>query len=209
MKGLGVPLFHKPGNSDSASSEAEIPPLKSILVVGGSSGVGASAVQLLRAALPHATILTTNSPKHNAHVQKLGATECFDRSGHGIVADIKAASPTGEGVDAILDAVAGAAENARLFETLRHDGPKLYSQVFTGAKVTVPEGVSAQTAFGRMTFQVPGGMRAMDRLVDWVDQGKFTLPLRVEVVGNGLDAIGSGIEKLRGGVSGTKLVVSM
>jgi NADPH:quinone reductase-like Zn-dependent oxidoreductase len=206
---LGLPLFQHQSTSDASSNETEAPRLNSILVLGGSSGVGASAVQLLRAALPHATILATNSPKHNAHVMNIGATECIDRNEPDIVASIKSASPAGQGVDAILDAVAGAVENPRLFETLRHDGPRLYSQVFTGARVAIPEGVSAQTVFGRMTFQVQGGISAMDKLVDLVDMGQFKLPLRVVVVGKGLESIGSGIEVLKAGVSGTKLVVSL
>lgn len=206
---MGVPLFQHQSTSDPSSNETGLPYINSILVVGGSSGVGASAVQLLRAALPHATILTTNSPKHNAHAINLGATACFARNEPDIVATIKAASPTGQGVDAILDAVAGAAENPRLFEALRIDGPRLYSQVFTGAQVSIPEGVSAQTVFGRMTFQLPGGISAMDKLLDLVDRGQFKLPLRVMVVGKGLEAIASGIEILKAGVSGTKLVVSL
>ncbi|KAK3303873.1 chaperonin 10-like protein [Chaetomium strumarium] len=202
-KGLGVSLFQ-----DQAASNAL--PLNSILVLGGSSGVGASAVQLLRAALPHAAILTTNSRKHNVHVLSLGATACIDRNEPDIVAAIRAASPTGQGVDAILDAVAGVPDNGQLFETLRSDGPRLYSQVFTGThQLAIPERVSAQTVFGRMVFQMPGGFWAMEKLSEMVSRGQFKLPLRVVVVGKGLEAIGSGLEILRAGVSGTKLVVSL
>lgn len=206
---MGIPLFQDQHTSDASSNDTKPSDVNSILVVGGSSGVGASAVQLLRAALPHATILTTNSRKHNAHVINLGATACFDRNAPDIVPTIKAASPTGQGVDAIIDAVAGAGENTKLFETLRTDGPRLYSQVFTGAQVTIPEGVSAQTVFGRMTFQAPGGTSAMDKLLDLVGRGQFKLPLRITVVGKGFEAISSGLEILKAGVSGTKLVVSL
>lgn len=185
------------------------PSIRSILVVGGSSGVGASSVQLLRLALPLAVIITTNSPKHNDHVMKLGATTCTDRHDPNLVEKAKSACPGGDGVDAIIDAVGGSAENAGLFDVLRPDGPKLYSQVFTGNKVVIPEGVSSVTIFGRMMFQLPGGMFAMSKLVDLVDDGKFKLPLQVNVSGNGLEAIGPGLEKLKAGVSGTKLVVSL
>ncbi|KAK0718479.1 putative alcohol dehydrogenase [Lasiosphaeria miniovina] len=180
-----------------------------VLIVGGSSGVGSSAVQLLRLALPSATILTTNSPKHNAHVAGLGATTCIDRSNPKLVEAVKAASPDGKGVDAIIDAVAGAAGEPDLFDVLRKDGPRLYSQVFTGDKIAVPEGVVGTPVFGRMTFQTPGGMNAMSKLVDLVDEGTFKLPLQVQVVGKGLDGIGPGLEKLKAGVSGTKYVVSL
>ena len=186
--------------------------LTSVLILGGSSGVGASAVQLLRHALPELVIITTNSPEHNDRVTQLGATACVDRTlgGAQLVKAIKQASPNAKGVDAIIDAVAGALDgNGAVFDSFRDDGPKLYSHVMTGAKVNVPNGVKGATVYGRMAFQVEGGEAAMARLFDLVDAGKFKLPLEVEVVGKGLDVIGSGLDKLKAGVSGKKLVVSL
>lgn len=143
---------------------------------------------------------------------KLGATAWVDRNlgGAQLVKAIKQASPNARGVDAIIDAVAGALDgNGAVFDSFRDDGPKLYSHVMTGAKVNVPNGVKGATVYGRMAFQVEGGEAAMARLFDLVDAGKFKLPLEVEVVGKGLDVIGSGLDKLKAGVSGRKLVVSL
>lgn len=111
-------------------------------------------------------------------------------------------------------------ETFKIFSALNKDGPKLLSQVMTsphspslGQQIPPEMGVKvAQPVFGRMTFEVmPGGMSAMSRLTELVEAGggKFKLPLNVEVVGKGLASIGPGLEKLRGGVSGTKLVVSL
>ncbi|KAK4160438.1 chaperonin 10-like protein [Cladorrhinum sp. PSN259] len=229
IKGLGIPLPHlreppknNPPNLDDLTSpittakQPELPKqpaeITSVLVLGGSSGVGGSAVQLLRQALPDLVIITTNSPAHKEQVTKLGATAWVDRNlgSSQLVKAIKQASPDGKGVDAIIDAVAGAAdENGAVFDAFRGEGPKLYSHVMTGTKINVPDGVKAATVFGRMAFQVDGGGAAMTKLVDLVDAGKFKLPLEIEVVGKGLDVIGGGLEKLKSGVSGKKLVVSL
>jgi hypothetical protein len=179
-------------------------------------------------ALPAATILSTNSPEHNKRLVELGATACIDRNlkGDEIIAQVQAAAPglNGEkhGVDAILDAVAGAQDDQTIFGALHPQGLKLYSYVATGRDgVKVPEGVKSVEVFAHMMFMPPSavpapstlegmaGTAAMSRLVELVDEGKFRLPLDVQVVGRGLEDIGAGLEKLKGGVSGKKLVVSL
>ncbi|KAK4638953.1 hypothetical protein QC761_703030 [Podospora bellae-mahoneyi] len=228
IKGLGVPLPHlrelpneripnlddltSPMTPGATQPQVKPPLLTSVLVIGGSSGVGASAVQLLRDALPHLVIITTNSRAHNQKVTSLGATTCVDRNmkPDQIAKAVRDASPNGQGVDAMIDTVAGAmAGNKEIFAAFREDGPKLYSHVMTGEKLEVPEGVKAATVFGRMAFQTDGGGAAMTKLVDLVESGRFKMPLEIEVVGKGLGVIGAGLERLRGGVSGTKLVVSL
>ncbi|KHN94885.1 Alcohol dehydrogenase superfamily, zinc-type [Metarhizium album ARSEF 1941] len=213
-KALGAPLPYlredsSPVGDGPDAHGATAAPIRSVLVVGGSSGVGASAVQLLRLALPLATIISTNSPRHDEDITGLGATLCVDRHDPKLVATVKSVSPGGGGVDAIIDAVGGAAENAELFGALRVDGPRIYSQVLTGDKIAVPDGVSSVVVFGRMMFQLPGGMRAMSKLVELVEEGKFNLPLQVSVAGKAFEAIGTGLESLKAGVSRTKLVVSL
>ncbi|KAK0622799.1 chaperonin 10-like protein [Immersiella caudata] len=238
-KGLNTPLPHlqprKPLTREDSSSEylqerhlrskslgglalalanpPPPPPLNSILIIGGSSGVGASAIQLLRLTLPGATIISTNSPAHNKHLASLGASVCVDRNlaMPKLLAAIKAASPAQRGVDAILDAVAGAGEDSSLFSVLNKGGPNLYTNVFTGKEVNAPEGVKATKVFAHMMFVTPDpdGAPAMARLADLVDEGKYKLPLEIEVVGTGLEEIGGGLEKLKKGVSGSKLVVAL
>lgn len=183
----------------------------SILVIGGSSGVGASAIQLLRLAVPSIQIITTASLSHHSQLISLGATTCVDRTTPDIVGAVRAASTGGLGVDAILDAVGGAGNENQpgLFNTLRAHGSRLYSAVFTGSQVSLPEGVEATTSSGRQTFEVSGGRSAMSALAKLAEDGKFKAPLKIEVVGNGLESIGGGLEKLKMGVSRTKLVVSL
>lgn len=198
---MHVPLPHLDSNGSSS--------LRSILVLGGSSGVGAAAIQLLRLALPSATILTTSSEKHNTHLVSLGATKCFERSAQENTSAIKAATPGGFGVDAILDAVTAAASQPTVFTALNPTGAKVYSQVVTGQDVEVPGGINSTAVFGRQIFGAKGGMTAMPGLANLVQSGKYKLPIKVEVVGKGFETIERGLDKLMKGVSGTKYVVSL
>jgi NADPH:quinone reductase-like Zn-dependent oxidoreductase len=199
--GLHVPLPHL----DPTGSRT----LRSILVLGGSSGIGAAAIQLLRLALPSATILTTSSAKHHARLILLGATKCFERSAQEDPSAIKAATPNSAGVDAIVDPVQAAASQPTVFAAFDPAGPKLYAQVMTGANVELPQGVNSTVVYGRQIFCVKGGMNALPALASLVESGMFKLPNKVEVVGKGVDGIEQGLNKIMKGVSGAKYVVSL
>lgn len=188
------------------STKSQNKALKTILVLGGSSAVGAAAIQLLRLALPTATILTTSSKQHHAHLISLGATQCFERSAQDTPSIIQAAI-LNSGVDAILDAVAAAHQPA-VFGVLDLVGPKLYSEVATGEAVTVPEGVNGTVISGQDILGVPGGRDIMSALAGLVEAGQYKFSVRVEVIGKGFEAIKTGLGMLEG-VSGTKLVVTL
>uniref|UniRef100_A0A8H7K4D4 Enoyl reductase (ER) domain-containing protein n=1 Tax=Bionectria ochroleuca TaxID=29856 RepID=A0A8H7K4D4_BIOOC len=194
---------HISGLSTKDTNDA---PPRSILVLGGSSGVGSSAIQLLRIALPSATIITTSSPTHHARLKSLGAHFTLERSAQQDAAILKAATPEGAGVDAIIDAVgAGSAEPA-VYSALREDGPKLYSLVITRPGVELPEGINATLVGGQSILdENPNAMKYLSKLLD---EDKYKLPLDVEVVGKGFQAIETGLEKIMK-TSGTKLVVSL
>lgn len=189
--------------------EAPVPTsFGSVLVLGGSSAVGAAAIQLLRMALPGATILTTSSIRHHSHLISLGATKCFDRSVQ--VQELIASTQNSLGVDGILDAVGAAADEPSIFEFLNPSGPRLYSQVLTGKTVRIPNGVRSKAEIAaRQLFTLPGGMIVMSAPADLLHSGRYKLPVKVEVVGTGLDSIPHGLDILKNGVSGTKCVISM
>ncbi|KAL4778086.1 hypothetical protein BJX76DRAFT_163446 [Aspergillus varians] len=106
--------------------------LKSVLVLGESSAVGAAATQLLRQALPGAVIPATSSIQHHSLLMSLGAAQCFERFVQESPSPIRAATPDGSGVDTIIDTVGAAAHHPTLFAALNPGGPKLYSDVATG-----------------------------------------------------------------------------
>lgn len=206
--GLKIPL---PFSHQNASTSQQS--LRSVLVIGGGSGVGTSAIQLLRIASPSLQIVATASSSHHSKLISLGATACVDRATPDIVEAVRAATASvgGPGVDAILDAVGGASDENQpcLFDALRADGPRLYSAVFIGVQTSIPAGVEAVTSSGRQTFEVSGGRSAMSALAKLARDGEFKPPLNIEIVGRGLESIGGGLEKLKMGMSRTKLIVTM
>ena len=112
-------------------------------------------------------------------------------------------------MEMILDAVASSASQKDIFATLRADGPKEYSEVFTGTPTQVPDGVRKHVIFGRKLFETPGGHNAMTALADLVRKGDYKIPIQLQNVGSGFEATGPGLEELKRGVSATKSVVSL
>jgi len=202
---LGISIPQLTGPRAAAGSTQ----YNSILVLGGSSSVGSSAVKLLRRSLPSATIIATSSPAHTEHLKSIGATAVVNYKSPTLVADVRAATPNGKGVDAIIDAVASGASETGIFDALRQDGPKKVAEIATGAQIQAPAGVNKELVFGRTLYVTPGGEDSLNALGSLIAEGKFTVPLQVKVVGTGFDAIAKGLEQLKAGVSGTKLVVSL
>ena len=109
----------------------------------------------------------------------------------------------------IIDAVGSGAAQTTICDVFSADGPKEYAEVLTGAQFDVPESVKRQTVLGLSVFETPGGSNILIALTELVNQGKYKVPVRVKTVGHGLEAIAKGLDELKGGVSGTKLVVSI
>lgn len=92
---------------------------ESVLVHGGSGGVGTIAVQLARA-LGAFVVATAGGPERAARVRELGADVVIDHRSEDFVAAVRAATK-GRGVDVVLDVLGGRAlaDNVR---TLAHGG---------------------------------------------------------------------------------------
>ena len=179
-------------------------------VVGGSSSVGATAIEILRLALPDSTILTTCSSPHFENAIKLGATQAFDSRAGDVLKEIRTASPGGRGVEVIFDSVDGVAAQPQLMQLLI--GPKQFAEVATGSNVdpkTVPEDVKHQVGGMVQIMSKPLGASVAPALTDLLADEKYKLPIRAEVAGKGLEGIEPGLRKLMKGVSGTKLVIQI
>ncbi|KAK6197228.1 hypothetical protein LQW54_010797 [Pestalotiopsis sp. IQ-011] len=198
--GLKIQL---PGLSRIPDSNAP----KSVLVLGGSSSVGSAAIQLLRLALPSVHIVATSSAQHHPHLKSLGASECLDRSAQDDDAALKAETPDGAGFDAIIDAVGACTSSPTVYAALRVHGPRLCAAVVTGPPATFPAGVQGTLVGGQDFLDAEG--EAMPYLARLVDEGKYTLPVKVEVLGKGWDKIDVGLARYPVGVSGAKMIVSL
>lgn len=140
----------------------------------------------------------------------LGATTAFDYTHSNIAAEIKKASPNGQGVEVIIDAVNAVALDTSLLQLLI--GPKHFAEIATGHNIdvsSIPTDVKHHLVLGQTVFNFPGGSSHLAKLGQLGEEGKFKVPLPVTVVGQGFEAIGEGLQTLKKGVSGTKLVVTL
>ncbi|KAH8803692.1 chaperonin 10-like protein [Xylogone sp. PMI_703] len=182
--------------------------LTSVLILGGSSSLGAAVIQLLRISIPDCIILATSSPKHHSHIIDIGANKALDRSSEALIEQVKLASGS-RGVDAILDAVGAGSTQRDIFRAFDPDGPKRYAQVWTGdEEIAAPSGVDSVMFRAADAAGMQGGRNIMRALQTLLEEDKYKLPLPVRIVG-GFDKLEEGLELMRKGVSGEKLVVSV
>lgn len=121
---------------------------------------------------------------------------------------IKDATPHGAGVEAVVDAVGAAALDDTVLQTLT--GPKLFAELVTGKNAKdIPTDIKHSLVFGRKVMSTPGASGLFAALGELLQSGKYKPPLPVSVAGQDLQAVEAGLETLKSGVSGTKLVVNL
>src|SRR5258708_37833987 len=99
---------------------ADLKPGESVLVQGGSSGIGVAASQIVKA-FGHKVFATAGSAEKCAACVKLGADRAINYKTEDFVAAVKEAT-AGRGVDVILDMVGGDYIDREL-KCLADDGP--------------------------------------------------------------------------------------
>ena len=114
---------------------AALQPGESLLVQGGSSGIGVTAIQLARAR-GHRVFATAGSPEKARACETLGAERGIRYRDEDFVAVVKAATG-GRGVDVILDMVGGA-YLPRELDCLADDGRLVLIALLGGARTELP-----------------------------------------------------------------------
>ncbi|KAF2754214.1 putative quinone oxidoreductase [Pseudovirgaria hyperparasitica] len=190
----------------SLPPNGELP--SSVLVLGGSSATGASAIQLLRKACPDLPIVVTSSSKHSARLKGLGATSVVDYKSPAVITDIRRESPNGAGVDMILDCVSAGASQTDICNVFYDAGPKRYVAVVTGVPVPVPEDVTLLEANAWTMMGVEGGNEIIASLTKLVEGGIYRTPLPVRNVGHGLETLPDVLDEVVK-ASGEKLLLSL
>ena len=199
---LKIPLPYLP----SIPAEGQAP--SSVLVLGGSSATGAAVVQLLRIAYPSLPMIATSSTKHFARIESLGATRVVDYKSSSVVADIKAASPGGAGVDIIIDCVAAGASQTDICDALDSAGSRRYAAVVSSVRVSVPEGVNKLDFGAWSVVEMQGGKQLIPSLTKLVEDGIYRVPLPVRVVGHGLKELPNVLDEVKT-ASGEKVVLML
>lgn len=119
---------------------------ETVLVQGGSSGIGVTAIQMLKA-LGHTVFATAGTAEKVQACERLGADRAIHYREQDFVAEIKAATG-GRGVDVILDMVGGAYV-PREIDCLADDGRLVLIALLGGSKADVP---LAQVMLRRLTL---------------------------------------------------------
>lgn len=112
-------------------------PGETLLVQGGSSGIGVAAIQLA-AALGHVVYATAGSEEKCRACESLGATRAINYRTQDFVAELKAQT-AGRGIDVILDMVAGDYV-PREIDALADDGRLLLIATLGGARAELNVG---------------------------------------------------------------------
>ena len=110
---------------------ARLAPGESLLVQGGSSGIGVTAIQIA-AAMGNRVFATAGSDEKCAACVKLGAEKAINYKTQDFLAEVKAATG-GKGVDVILDMVGGNYVPKEL-KCLADDGRLVFIAMLGGAK---------------------------------------------------------------------------
>ncbi len=113
---------------------ARLAPAESLLVQGGSSGIGVTAIQMAKA-FGHKVLATAGNPQKCAACEELGADRAINYKTEDFVAVAREATG-GRGVDVILDMVGGEYVDREL-KCLADDGRIVIIAMLGGAKSTV------------------------------------------------------------------------
>ena len=192
-------------NLQRPSYPARRPNGKALLVWGGSSNVGANAIQLAKAA--GYDVVATASPKNFELVKRLGASLVADYRANNVVADLLDATK-GKVIAGVYDAIGvDGAFQASVQFAHGSQGNKFVATVFTKIE-DLPEGVEAKKVFAPSIGQ--NGV-AEDIWGKFLPQalaaGAYVPGTEPVVVGNGLEKIQDAIDLERKGLSAQKAVV--
>ncbi|TVY45894.1 Dehydrogenase [Lachnellula subtilissima] len=179
---------------------------KTILIWGGSSSVGSTAIQLALAA--GLTVATTAGAHNKAYVKELGATHVFDHKAPNVIQDISKILKTG---DVVFDAIAVEGSQKACATILHNIGggklpivlwplPTEYDDVeFAFVNGLDPGLVDLDIGDAVWRKFLPQALAA----------GKFQAKPDPEVLEGGLEKVQEGIDILRKGVSAKKIVIEI
>lgn len=200
---VGIPLDTKYTPQDK----------QAVLIWGGASSVGSIAIQSARSI--GFTVYATASPKHHEYLKKLGAHAVFDYRASDVVSQIISTvkldgvnlhtahcvvdgslQPT---LDVLKETKGDAIVKVAHSPVLRPDHPTL-----DNTEITFNFPPADPAARDKHMYQCFHGW-----LQDGLKSGSVVPSPNIQVEGGGLDGINAALDKLKAGVSGTKIVVAI
>lgn len=179
-----------------------------LLIWGGSSSVGSTAIQLASAA--GVEVATTASPRNNDYVKSLGATHVFDHSSSSVVEDIVKALQ-GKKFLGVYDAISEEATIKKSAEVAsKLDGKKFVATVLPPPEKGLPEDVKANGLFALTIAGNDVGPAVWGKYVPQaLADGSLKPKPDPLVVGKGLESVQEGLNKNKAGVSAKKVVIDL
>ena len=185
---------------------------KGMLVWGGSSSIGSAAIQ--SAKLFGFTVYATASSKHHDYLRKLGAQKVFDYKDENVVQNIvNAAKEDGITIRECYDSIGKTQLCLDVLKEFKGSGTsKLASAAplreghptMEGVDINfimAPQGDEARSEHFRFVFGV--------WLKEKLKSGEFVPSPKLQVIEGGLKGANHGLDELKKGVSGIKLVVEV
>lgn len=204
-------LFQKDNlGLDLPSVSSTSKPNKAVLVWGGASSVGSTAIQLAKFA--GYKVYTTASSHNFGYVKNLGASEAFDYKSKSVVEDIVSAlKKNGDTLVGAYDAASKEDTVKAICEILaKSDGELKLATVLPETPGWATNGVKVSPVFApTIAGNEVGPAVWKDFLPGVLESGKFEAKPDASVVGKGLDKVQEGINKLKAGASATKYVIEL
>lgn len=184
---------------------------RGILVWGGASSVGSAAVQIAKSM--GYKVFVTASEKHHAYIKTLGASECFDYKDKDVVGRIvESAKKGGFVVDRCYCAANGALEQCA--EVLRKTKGKDLAKIANAPRL--PENWKNDGEVEAKFVSPPGDVEGRNEHFEivfnkWLKEklasGEFVPSPKMQLMTGGLGGVNAGLNELRKGVSGVKIVL--
>jgi len=197
--------FPRPSPSDKHATS----PKESVVVLGGSSSVGAYAVQLLS---KHYKVISTASKHNHDLVIKYGASKVFDRNEPDLAEKIK--TEAGGNIGLVYDAIS-LASTLKLAGQLASEGGQVLITLDPNDEL---KKIGEEKKL--VIYHVFAGKLLTDERADtnaWLKgyltkalQAGTVVPNDIEIIGTDLSAVRQGLQKMANDqVSGAKLVVKL
>ena len=185
-----------------------------ILIWGGSASIGTAAIQLAKSM--GFTVYATASKKHHEYLKSLGASKLFDYKNKDVAESIvQAAKSDGITVQVAFDAVGQAKDCIEILKELKGEGTAKVASAIPFSKeedapivdgvelkfISAPKSEKERTELAHFVF----GTWLREKL----EAREFVPSPRIQVVGRSLGALTVGLNELKRGVSGMKLVVEV
>ncbi|KIX96292.1 uncharacterized protein Z520_08070 [Fonsecaea multimorphosa CBS 102226] len=193
---LGV---HLPQNSHEKTGQT-------LLVWSGSSSVGSAVIQL--AAASGVDVIATASPRNFEHCKSLGASAIFDHADDDIVEKLATRLQSSNVIGA-FDAFGTEESTRKVAEILSRIGGGLIATAGQ-PPAELPKDVTAKQMLAALVPGTDVGKALWkDFLPAALASGQYQPAPRANVIGEGLDSIQTGIDRLKQGVSASKIVVKL